>query len=621
MGKRAFKISFVVLGAFLIASLAWVFGSTFFGQHRDQPFPVGVDSQLDNFAGWPARYQALGGDRNYVVPLTYFKGLSERFTRAAGETVVNFETGQVSVRVAGLPIPGDDSAYEALLVDNIDGPGNTVALDTGPKGDDLISLGFLDVQGPAATLEKALAIEHLRQFEVDMVVVRRVAPNGSTEFVIGGLAELFYKWNRSVSLQHSRPKGMGGWIRKQASKIGIYTVGEASQVNRPLGQMVEQGADLFFNETFNGNGRTCGTCHRTNNNLGLDANLIATLPSSDPLFVADPVKSSFNPALAQLENPTLMGGPRALILENIDGFNNPPVFRASPPLNNLTFTAPYGLSGEILNIPTFTIGAVKQHFPKNIGGDPANITRNPGFDFRLPTQPELDAMEAFMLSVFLPQNQNFNLANFVSPGAQQSGQDLFFGVAKCSQCHGGIVLSEAVPAQGGGNQSFNTGVVNIPISGIKTENLPPEANGLRKFSTPQLFAVANTGPFFHDHSVLTLQEAVAFYNSVQFNQSPAADPITGVGPISLTLAQVDDIVAFLQALQSTSCTPPASGVWVITQSCIFQGSATAPANVIVLQNVTLTIAGGASLDINFSTKHLKIKNGAKVVIRSGGKIH
>jgi extracellular elastinolytic metalloproteinase len=69
------------------------------------------------------------------------------------------------------------------------------------------------------------------------------------------------------------------------------------------------------------------------------------------------------------------------------------------------------------------------------------------------------------------------------------------------------------------------------------------------------------------------------------------------------------------------CVPPASGDWVVAQSCTFTGSTAAPGNVIVEAGVALTIAGGASLDINFSTKHLRIKNGAKVVIKSGGKIN
>ena len=68
-----------------------------------------------------------------------------------------------------------------------------------------------------------------------------------------------------------------------------------------LDKLISQGATLFFEETFSGNGRTCGTCHPANNNFTIDPAFIATRPANDPLFVAE-----FNPALAQLERPALM---------------------------------------------------------------------------------------------------------------------------------------------------------------------------------------------------------------------------------------------------------------------------------------------------------------------------
>jgi cytochrome c peroxidase len=46
--------------------------------------------------------------------------------------------------------------------------------------------------------------------------------------------------------------------------------------------LVAKGRELFFKETFDGNGRTCGTCHRAEDNLTIDAAFIATLPSNDP---------------------------------------------------------------------------------------------------------------------------------------------------------------------------------------------------------------------------------------------------------------------------------------------------------------------------------------------------
>jgi hypothetical protein len=76
------------------------------------------------------------------------------------------------------------------------------------------------------------------------------------------------------------------------------------------------GADIFFRETFNGNGRTCGTCHPMANNTTIDVPFIQSLPATDPLFVFERV-----PALAHLETPDLrrLGG----ILENVDGFDDP----------------------------------------------------------------------------------------------------------------------------------------------------------------------------------------------------------------------------------------------------------------------------------------------------------
>ena len=54
-----------------------------------------------------------------------------------------------------------------------------------------------------------------------------------------------------------------------------------------LDALIAQGEALFFNETFNGNGRTCGTCHPADNNFTIDPAYISTLPSNDPLFIAE----------------------------------------------------------------------------------------------------------------------------------------------------------------------------------------------------------------------------------------------------------------------------------------------------------------------------------------------
>jgi hypothetical protein len=52
------------------------------------------------------------------------------------------------------------------------------------------------------------------------------------------------------------------------------------------------GARVFFDETFGGNGRTCGSCHPAANNYTIDAPFVANLPASDPLFVFENPRST-----------------------------------------------------------------------------------------------------------------------------------------------------------------------------------------------------------------------------------------------------------------------------------------------------------------------------------------
>src|SRR5438132_11070587 len=99
--------------------------------------------------------------------------------------------------------------------------------------------------------------------------------------------------------------------------LEFETSGGSSGRGVNMDRHISRGARLFFEETFRGNGRTCGTCHPANNNFTIDPEFIAALPANDPLFVAE-----FNPALAQLEKPPLMRQ-FGLILENVDGLEDP----------------------------------------------------------------------------------------------------------------------------------------------------------------------------------------------------------------------------------------------------------------------------------------------------------
>jgi cytochrome c peroxidase len=500
---------------------------------------------IANFATWVGRYKDEVGEAPQSVSLHRIPGLSAEDSTATGRVTVNLDDGAVIVNVDGLLPPELGTAYSVLLVDNKPGPGNSVALDRGPGGDDLIDLGALAFHGTQAGLEAAVNPQRLRDFELDMVVVTRRHPSGSEEIVIGGLFSVVQKIAARDRQDHLLAAHAG---LPRPSLFGFFStlLGELpwpppaaatapAQGNPGLTTLIDEGRTVFLQEQFNGNGRTCGTCHQPESNFTIDTGFISKLPANDPLFVAE-----FDPNLANLENPTLMRT-KGLILENIDGFNKAPVFRGPPHVFNLSFTAPFGWSNNVGNLQDFCVGAVMQHLPKT-------LNRVAGVDFRTPTQEELDAMEAFQLSVSSPPDENFDLDALATSPAEQRGRALFFGpVAKCSKCHGGPALSDTDPSirPAGGNQAFNTGVAKL-INGVGCEALPKaDADCTREFSTPTLFAAKATPPFFHDHAVTTLRDAVKFYDGVEFNTSPAA---AEVGSIGLTNAQVDDITAFLNSL-------------------------------------------------------------------------
>jgi cytochrome c peroxidase len=225
-------------------------------------------------------------------------------------------------------------------------------------------------------------------------------------------------------------------------------------------ELIEEGRRLFLEETFGGNGRTCGTCHPPSNNFTLDPAFIRTLRGNDPLFVAQPS----GPQLSALEVRQLLQT-SALVLENLDGFDQPGVLRSVQHTLALRSSASrLGWSGDGSpgdgSLRSFAIGAMIQHFPKT-------LNRVEGVDFRLPTEDELDALEAFQLS--LGRQEDINLAALaLTDDTVARGKDLFFaspirpgGTRSCNGCHTnggtndgqrdtGVALLPSAPACGPG---------------------------------------------------------------------------------------------------------------------------------------------------------------------------
>ncbi|MGH8524314.1 MAG: hypothetical protein ACREXY_08880, partial [Gammaproteobacteria bacterium] len=365
------------------------------GAETDAP-AIGNPKALEQaYAKWKLVLAHKGLDRILTLNLGYAKGLSTQFSRAKGTLTMDLKGGTVAVKVYGLP---EDRNFDIWLVDNRPRPSLSVKPE---PGDGLFRLGRLRTRGDTQSLEVKLVAGSVKDFKLDRVVVADVAGSAIDSGWLYGSPSLFQR------LYYAEERGLGGTGAREPTSFAalaqapfklLIPAPAYAQTAPDLAALIAAGERLFFEETFGGNGRTCGTCHRAENNLTIDPAFIATLPARDPLFVAE-----FNPALQDLEKPALMRQ-FGLILENLDGLDDPTnkfVMRGVPHTLALThaLTQPTNLGGAPLEMTgwsgdgspggtlrDFATGAVTQHFTKT-------LNRVPGIDFQLPTPEQLDAME------------------------------------------------------------------------------------------------------------------------------------------------------------------------------------------------------------------------------------
>lgn len=164
--------------------------------------------------------------------------------------------------------------------------------------------------------------------------------------------------------------------------------------------------------------------------------------------------------------------------------------------------------------------------------------------------------------------------------AQRRGFDVFINEGRCVSCH----VIEQTQALFTDNRFHNIGVGINNIQGevpklakafLKAEATLSEVDvkvltdpktseigrfavtrtfdDLGSFKTPTLRNVAVTAPYMHDGSIKTLRDAVVHYNNggVTVEGDPVNDFLSGgIRPLKLTEAQIDDLVAFMEALTS-----------------------------------------------------------------------
>ena len=527
-----------------------------------------LDALKGIYGLWQENYEARGGNATTLhLALAHSKILSNTASKARGVMDLNLISGALSVKVKGL----DKQAYDVWLVDNREGDNRTVKPET---GDGFFRLGTLSQQNDNAELSTQINRIVLADFKIDMVTVTLAGKSPDQSIVIAGapdfLQNLYYSdkpWAQAnVGQVNSLPEteSVFGFL---LPKLALAADANQTNLAGVMGAQIAEGRRIFVNETFNGNGRTCSTCHRLDNNHTIDPKYIANLPLSDPLFVAET-----NPALATLENPKLMRQ-LGLVLANIDGFDKPGVMRSVPHTLGLSKTMttellvnPNGGKGEFAldegfanalgwsgdgsvgtgSLREFAFGAIVQHFTKS-------LARTPGADFRLPTDVELNALQAYMLSLGRSQDLNLSKMTFTSEIVQRglvlfnqknnpvvSGKAVLGQSANCNGCHSN---AGAISSTTGGNPTRNTGIElmkdqpavlldptiatdggigDVDVKGWCSDNDAdtPCSYGEGRFNAPSLIEAADTAPFFHNNSVSSIEEAVAYYNTDEFNLSP-----------------------------------------------------------------------------------------------------
>ncbi|HXV50251.1 MAG TPA: hypothetical protein VEB61_15700 [Candidatus Binatia bacterium] len=580
------KSRYVLLGFFSLPFVGLALGSFLAGSPVSDEEPLrpiigNVRTIESAYARWKAENEKHGQNAKMVLALGYFKGLSSEFTEAAGRAMLDLADGSLVVEVAGLP---DGREFGVWLVHNRPGPGRSVKPE---PGDHMIQVGRLVRDGDHANLQTSLDLESLAGFKLDLLVVVPEGRHPTDGGLIYGspnvFQKLFYTSAAAGNLISTRSSDLDGTSSATALLLApfrslIPTLAHADQGGiRAISELIARGEKLFFEETFQGNGRTCGTCHPAENNFTIDPAFIATLPPNDPLFVAE-FNQDLNSATnggSHFEIPHLMRQ-FGLILENVDGFGDLTtkfVMRGTPhtfaQALSITPAAFDGTSPLVLQrtgwggdgapgtgtLREFAIGAVTQHFT-------STLNRAAGVDFRLPTDAELDAIEAFMLS--LGRQTELNLSEL---GAKLNDADVSAGLTvfnsptqgKCALCHFNAGANQGIlNPKGTGNANFDTGVENAPHpagphgalrprdGGFgRAENLPGSfGNGT--FNTPSLVEAADKRMFFHNNLCNAIECAVEFYNSEAFNESPAAER----APISLGQVEVFQLAAFLRVINA-----------------------------------------------------------------------
>ena len=309
----------------------------------------------------------------------------------------------------------------------------------------------------------------------------------------------------------------------------------------------ELGRHLFYDPRMSANGtQSCGTCHEQARaftdgraqSIGSTGQQHARGSMSLVNVAYATVLTWANPAMRRLEEQALV-----------------PMYGDHP--------IELGLSRSDAWLDALKRDARYQALFKAAFGDGAEVTSRDNVVKAIAT------FERSIVSARAPFDRyHYDRDDVAVSAAAKRGEVLFHSrPLSCFQCHGGVNFSAAMsgePRPAMGDATFhNTGLYNLasvlsyPASDTGIYEVTHDPKDVGKFKPPTLRNVAVTGPYMHDGSIATLDEAVAHYAAG--GRTIADGPNRGVGydnpnksmsvrGFMLTPDQRADLIAFLQSL-------------------------------------------------------------------------
>jgi hypothetical protein len=343
------------------------------------------------------------------------------------------------------------------------------------------------------------------------------------------------------------------------------------------------GRQLFEEETFNGNGRTCLTCHsrETGTLSPQDAQRRFAANPRDPLFLHDGSDDGFGKGVRRMltEGTVLVSVP---LHPDVSLANNPSarsvVVRRGIPstLNTPALDRVLMLDGREPDLRTQASNAILGHYQAPQPPLLADVDRISQFELtnKFFSSP---ALHHFALSGTPPRLPEGKTAS------EKRGRRFFEDLPPsgdlkgglCATCHSGLMLNQTngflpVPVVPGTRfqsvlvSELNT--ANNPVyefifrhaDGSKTTVRSPDPGralitgnpkgfeNLNAFKIPSLWGVRRTAPYFHDNSAKTLEQLMEHY--AKFFAIVTDPKVDGDPPLILTPQDQADMIAFLKLL-------------------------------------------------------------------------